>query len=145
MLCRQFNLARPLTGLAAQSIDHAPVGNRDEPRSERPAGIVGMTNHREWSKEHILDRVFHVDSSLEASCGNRSDIRLDVLEERAIGLTIAVLCPRHQLRPVELTARIPRVAFPRRGDERESRRMRLLANRHSSDLFPTRSGCGTRR
>jgi hypothetical protein len=66
MLGAKGNLACFRTGLAAQPIDEAAIGNCDQPRAEGPSGIVRVAYHVN-GQQHILHGIFYVACMLEAS------------------------------------------------------------------------------
>src|SRR6266851_5825181 len=102
MLDVEGDFPRPGTTLAAKPVDDAAIGDRDEPRTERPRRIVGVPHgvHRE---QHLLHRVLDVAGNLKVPRGDRTKIRRDVLEQAPIGFPVAALRASHIDGPVELS------------------------------------------
>src|SRR6266852_7618802 len=101
MLDVEGDFPRPGTPLAAKTVDDAAIGDRDEPRTERPRRIVGVPYgvHRE---QYLLHRVLDVAGILKVPRGDRTKIRRDVLEQAPVGLPVAALSASHIDGPVEL-------------------------------------------
>ncbi len=85
MLGRQFDFAGAGPHLAPQPVDDAPVGDGDQPRPERTAGIIGVADGVD-RQQHVLHRVFDIAGLAKASRRQRAQIGRDVFEQRAIGM-----------------------------------------------------------
>src|SRR5260221_14627009 len=92
---------RPGTPLAAKPVEGAAIGDRDEPRTERPRRVVGMA-YGVHSQEHLLYYILDIAGILEVPRGDRTEIRRDGLEQAPVGLPGAGLRPSHVDGPVEL-------------------------------------------
>src|SRR6266852_2545734 len=101
MLDVEGDFPRPGTPLAAKTVDDAAIGDRDEPRTERPRRIVGVPYgvHRE---QHFLHYVLDVAGILKVPRGDRTKIRRDVLEQAPVGLPVAALRASHIDGPIKL-------------------------------------------
>jgi len=96
----------------AQPVDELPAGDGDEPRTERPAGIVGPP-HRVQRQERILHGVLDIGGLAQPARGARPQIGRDLPEQPRIGGAIAILGARHQRRPVRALRRHRRRCFLR--------------------------------
>src|SRR5437899_2826336 len=106
MLGFEGHLPRPGTALAAKPVDDAAIGDRDEPRTERPRWIVGVSYgmHRQ---QHLLHRVLDVAGILKVPRCDRTKIRCDVFEQAPVGVPVATLRASHIDGPVELARGAP--------------------------------------
>src|SRR5216117_3732753 len=122
MLGLEGDFPRTGTPLAAKTVDDAAIGDRDEPRTERPCRIVSVPHgvHRE---QHFLHRVFDVPRIPKVPCRDRAKIRRNVLEQAPVGIAVAGLRACHIHGPIKLArGRSLRLRSRIRGRRRPSAR-----------------------
>src|SRR5258708_2910209 len=102
MFDSQGRLAGSDAALSAQPIDESPVGDRHQPRPERPSRIVDMPDGMN-GQQNVLDRVLYVVRVAMPPRGKRTQIRRYLLQKSTISRSVTLLGTRHQDGPIDVT------------------------------------------
>src|SRR5262249_44829919 len=103
----------PVSGatLAAEPIDEATVGDRDQPWCKRPGRIVGLPNGMDGQQD-VLHCVFNVTAIRGPRCGKGAKIPRDLLQQPMIGGSVALLSAGHQDGPIDIPGDRCRSVYP---------------------------------